>query len=234
MREIVLDTETTGLDPATGHRLVEIAAIEISDCIPTGEKFHVYINPQRDMPEEAFRVHGLSAEFLSDKPLFAEVAGDLLQFLGDARLVIHNAEFDMRFLNAEFERAGRPRLRPDQALDTLAMARRKHPGSSNSLDALCARYRIDSARRVKHSALIDAEILAEVYLELIGGRQSALILIEEPARAPLLIAVERPPRPEPLPHFIEREELEAHRTFVETMGKSAIWQLFFEEGRLRA
>ena len=227
MREIVLDTETTGLDPASGHRLVEIAGIELRDCIPTGEKFHIYLDPQRDMPDEAFRVHGLSAEFLTGKPLFAEVVDDLLRFVGDDRLVIHNAEFDMRFLNAELQKAGRPRLPAERAIDTLALARRKHPGSSNSLDALCARYRIDASRRVKHSALLDAEILADVYLELIGGRQAALILLEA-AEAQPIAASKQALRNAPLLHLIEACELDAHRRFVEAMGKSAIWQFFFE------
>jgi len=204
MREIVLDTETTGLDPASGHRLVEIAGIELRDCIPTGEKFHIYLDPQRDMPDEAFRVHGLSAEFLTGKPLFAEVVDDLLRFVGDDRLVIHNAEFDMRFLNAELQKAGRPRLPAERAIDTLALARRKHPGSSNSLDALCARYRIDASRRVKHSVLLEA------------------------AEAQPIAASKQALRNAPLLHLIEACELDAHRRFVEAMGKSAIWQFFFE------
>ena len=174
MREIVLDTETTGLDPASGHRLVEIAGIEIVNFIPTGRHYHTYINPARDMPEDAFRVHGLSAEFLAGHMLFEAIVDEFLGFVEGAKLVIHNAEFDMRFINHELARASRPAISMEGVIDTLALARRKHPGMSNSLDALCQRYRIDNSKRVKHGALIDAEILAEVYAELLGGRQTSL------------------------------------------------------------
>ncbi len=174
MREIVLDTETTGLDPASGHRLVEIAGIEIVNFIPTGRHYHTYINPARDMPEDAFRVHGLSAEFLAGHMLFEAIVDEFLGFVEGAKLVIHNAEFDMRFINHELARASRPTISMEGVIDTLALARRKHPGMSNSLDALCQRYRIDNSKRVKHGALIDAEILAEVYAELLGGRQTSL------------------------------------------------------------
>ena len=164
MREIVLDTETTGLDPANGDRVVEIGCVETMHHIATGESFHVYINPERDMPQEAFNVHGLSEEFLSDKPVFAEIIGDFMAFIGDAPLVIHNAEFDMRFLNAEFKKLGRPLLPRERAIDTVAMARRKFPGAQANLDALCRRFEIDLSRRNKHGALLDAELLADVYL----------------------------------------------------------------------
>jgi DNA polymerase-3 subunit epsilon len=176
IREIILDTETTGLDPATGDRVVEIGAVELLNHLPTGRTFHVYINPERDMPKEAEAVHGLSSAFLSDKPIFAAIAQDFLDFIGDAALVIHTASFDMAFLNAElgFLRLGP--IPPERVIDTLHIARQKHPGSANSLDALCRRYGIDNSRRTKHGALLDSELLADVYLELIGGRQTALIL----------------------------------------------------------
>src|SRR5947208_13155829 len=178
MREIVLDTETTGLDPYQGDRLVEIGCVELYNKIPTGQNFHCYINPERAMSASAFEVHGLSAEFLKDKPLFAEVAAEFLAFVGEAPLVAHNAAFDLGFLNAELERAGKPTLGSDRMVDTLLLARRRHPAGPNRLDDLCLRYGIDNTRRVKHGALLDAELLAEVYLELIGGRQAQLILVE--------------------------------------------------------
>ena len=178
MREIVLDTETTGLDPYQGHRLIEIGCIELLNRIPSGQTFHRYVNPERDVPAEAFAIHGLSAEFLKDKPRFAEVADELIAFIGEAPLVAHNASFDLNFINAELERAGRTAIARDRMVDTLLLARRKHPGGPNRLDDLCARYSIDNSRRTKHGALLDAEILAEVYLELIGGRQAQLILVE--------------------------------------------------------
>ncbi len=178
MREIVLDTETTGLDPLRGDRLVEIGCVEIFNRMPTGHTFHRYINPERDMPEEAFAVHGLSSEFLSTKPLFAEVADEFLEFIADAPLVIHNASFDIGFINAELARLSKPPIPRDRLVDTLLIARRKHPGVSNRLDDLCSRYAIDNSRRTKHGALLDAELLAEVYVDLIEARQSQLILAE--------------------------------------------------------
>src|SRR6202035_24639 len=178
MREIVLDTETTGLDPYQGHRLIEVGCIELLNRIPSGQTFHRYVNPERDVPAEAFAIHGLSAEFLRDKPFFAEVADELIAFIGEAPLVAHNASFDLNFINAEFDRAGRAAIARDRIIDTLLLARRKHPGRPNRLDDLCARYSIDNSRRAKHGALLDAEILPEVYLELIGGRQAQLILVE--------------------------------------------------------
>jgi DNA polymerase-3 subunit epsilon len=179
MREIVLDTETTGLDPGSGHRVVEIGCVELVNHLPTGHEFHRYLDPERDMPAEAFAVHGLSGEFLRGKPRFAEIAQEFATFIADARLVIHNAEFDLRFLNAEFTRCGLPTLDPSSAVDTVAMARRKFPGAQASLDALCRRFEIDLSARDKHGALLDAQLLAEVYLELIGGRQPDLELVAE-------------------------------------------------------
>ncbi|HEY0917807.1 DNA polymerase III subunit epsilon, partial [Devosia sp.] len=200
-REIVLDTETTGLSAATGDRIVEIGCIELVNHIPTGKHFHRYLNPERDMPEDAYRVHGLSDEFLRDKPLFAEVAEELLAFVGDATLIIHNAAFDISFLNAELERVALPAL-GNEVIDTVALAREVHPGARVSLDSLCKHYGIDNSRRTLHGALLDSEILAEVYLELIGGRQVALALVEDVRAAALDLGAGPPaarPRPSPLP-----------------------------------
>lgn len=174
MREIVLDTETTGFEPEEGHRIVEIGCVEVINQIPTGKTYHQYINPDRDMPTEAYDVHGISEEFLADKPRFTEVVQDFIDFIGDAKLVIHNAEFDMRFINHEFKMAGFPALPKERAIDTLAIARKKYPGSPASLDALCRRYEIDNSNRTFHGALLDSELLAEVYLHLLGGRQHGL------------------------------------------------------------
>lgn len=225
MREIILDTETTGLDPAKGDRLVEIGCIETLNQIPTGNEFHRYINPQRDVPEGAFKVHGLSAEFLSDKPLFETVAQDFLAFIGEARLVIHNAEFDMRFINAELMRAGQAAIGNERVLDTLAIARRKFPGASNSLDALADRFQVDRSRRDKHGALIDSLILAEIYLELSGGRQTAMALTSAPAPRPRTPGATAPlaARPLLLPSRLSEAERAAHAAFVATLGKDAIW-----------
>jgi DNA polymerase-3 subunit epsilon len=224
MREIVLDTETTGLDPFQGHRLVEIGCVEVLNRIPSGVTFHTYLNPQRDMPAEAFGVHGLSAEFLSDKPLFADVAAEFLAFIGDVPLVIHNAAFDIGFINAELERAGQPAIARDRLVDTLLLARRKYPGGSNRLDDLCGRFGIDNSRRTKHGALLDAELLAEVYLELIEARQAQLGL--SATSGPTLRAASagpRRPRPTPLLPRITDEERAAHQAFVQTLGAAAIW-----------
>jgi DNA polymerase-3 subunit epsilon len=225
MREIVLDTETTGLDPYQGHRMVEIGCIELVNRIPSGNSFHRYIYPEREMPSEAFAVHGLSVDFLKDKPLFAEVAEELIAFLGDAPLVAHNAMFDLGFLNAELERAGRPQVGRDRLVDTLILARRKHPGGSNRLDDLCARYAIDNSQRTKHGALLDAELLAEVYVELIGARQAQLILSQTTVSADgsASLAVLRV-RAVPLAARVTAEELAAHHTFVATLGADAIWR----------
>src|SRR5947207_9455400 len=179
MREIVLDTETTGLDPLRGDRLVEVGCIEIYNRMPTGQTFHRYLNPERDMPAEALAVHGLTTEFLAGKPLFAEIVDEFLEFIADAPLIIHNASFDVSFINAELDRIKRPAIMRERLVDTLLLARRKHPGVSNRLDDLCSRYSIDNSRRTKHGALLDAELLAEVYIDLIGARQSQLILAAE-------------------------------------------------------
>ncbi len=226
MREIVLDTETTGFEPESGDRIVEIGGVELFNHMPTGRTYHQYINPERDMPQDAFQVHGLSAEFLSDKPRFAEIGDAFLEFVGDAKLVIHNASFDMKFLNAELSWMKRPPLPMDQALDTLLIARKKFPGSPASLDALCRRFGIDNSSRTLHGALLDSEILAEVYLELIGGRQPGLVLSSQP-RAGTTGASDpawRPRlRPEPLPQRITAAEAAAHEKFVEKLGPGAIW-----------
>jgi DNA polymerase-3 subunit epsilon len=236
MREIVFDTETTGLDPIQGDRLVEIGCIELVNRFPTGNVFHRYVNPERDMPEAAFKVHGLSIDFLKDKPRFAEIVDELVEFLGDAPLVAHNAMFDLSFLNAELQRAGKGAVSRDRLVDTLMLARRKHPGGSNRLDDLCVRYKVDNSRRTKHGALLDAELLAEVYLELIGARQAMLGLAEVVA-APsangtgITIRV----RPEPLAPRITAEERAAHEAFIATLGPSPIWRAYIpaqvEEGQ---
>jgi len=225
MREIVLDTETTGLDPYEGHRLIEVGCIELVNRIPSGQTFHRYLYPERDVPAEAFAVHGLSGDFLKDKPLFADVVDDLIAFIGDAPLVAHNALFDLGFLNAELERCGKPLLPRDRLVDTLMLARRRHPAGPNRLDDLCARYGIDNSRRTKHGALLDAEILAEVYVELAGGRQAQLILVESGrgvTTGAYRIAVVAP-RPVPLAPRLSEAERAAHALFVESLGANAIW-----------
>ncbi len=225
MREIVLDTETTGLDPLRGDRLVEIGCVEIFNRMPTGHTFHRYINPERDMPEEAFAVHGLSSEFLSTKPLFAEVADEFLEFIADAPLVIHNASFDIGFINAELARLSKPPIPRDRLVDTLLIARRKHPGVSNRLDDLCSRYAIDNSRRTKHGALLDAELLAEVYVDLIEARQSQLILAE--SDGPRTRAGHDGPRRQretPLQPRVSDADREAHRAFIATLGDNALWK----------
>lgn len=228
MREIVLDTETTGLDPYQGHRLIEIGCVELYNRIPTGQVFHRYVNPERDIPVEAFQVHGISFDFLKDKPLFSEVADDLLSFLGDAPLVIHNAAFDLGFINAELERCTRPPVDRSRMVDTLLLARRKHPAGPNRLDDLCLRYRIDSSRRTKHGALLDAELLAEVYVELIGARQATLILVENGdglSRTPEQTAALRV-RANPLAPRLTADEQAAHHSFIGTLGSDAIWNSY--------
>src|SRR5947207_586400 len=194
MREIVLDTETTGLDPLRGDRLVEIGCVEVFNRMPTGQSFHRHINPERDMPAEAFAVHGLSSEFLASKPLFAAVVDEFLAFIGDAPLVIHNASFDIGFINAELERIKRPPIARERLVDTLLLARRKHPGVSNRLDDLCSRYSIDNSHRTNHGALLDAELLASVYIDLIGARQSQLILAAETQESRAVRAGDTPRR----------------------------------------
>jgi DNA polymerase III subunit epsilon len=226
MREIVLDTETTGLDPETGHRIVELGGVELVNHMPTGRVLHHYINPRRDVPQDAFEVHGLSTGFLADKPPFESVARAFLDFVGDARLVIHNAEFDMRFLNAELAWAGLPVLPPGQARDTLELARRRFPGAPNSLDALCRRFGIDNTGRTRHGALLDAELLAEVYLELVGGRQPVLTLTVTTigqGGAAAGAGWVPPARPRPLPARITPAEAAAHAAFVAEIGGGALW-----------
>lgn len=228
MREIVLDTETTGFEPSEGHRIVEIGAVELLNHLPTGRTYHQYLNPQRMMPKEAFDVHGLGDDFLRDKPLFAAIAEGFLLFIADAPLVIHNARFDMKFLNAELTAAGLPVLPQARAIDTLMMAREKFPGSPASLDALCRRYGVDNTRREKHGALLDSEILAEVYLELVGGRQPGFGLAEAPQAARDSTAEadagwRARPRQPALAPLITEAEAAAHAAFVAAMGDAAIW-----------
>lgn len=225
MRQIVLDTETTGLSPKDGDRLVEIGCLEIVNQVATGVHFHRYINPERDVPEGAFKVHGLSAEFLSDKPKFAEVVDEFVTFIGDDPLVIHNASFDMGFINHELTMVGRPALEFARAIDTLLIARKRFPGAQNSLDALCRRFGIDNSNRVKHGALLDAELLAEVYLELMGGRQPGLVLDASLDRrqnetGPV---VQRAPRATPLPARLTAQERAAHEAFVATLAEGGLW-----------
>lgn len=233
LREIVFDTETTGVQANNGDRLVEIGCVELLNHIPTGRNFHVYINPERSMPVEAFDIHGLSAEFLADKPLFAEIADRFCEFIGDSRLIAHNATFDIGFLNAEFTRTGHPALSMSRVIDTLMLARRKNPGSPASLDALCSRYGIDNSRRTKHGALMDAEILAEVYIELIGGKQADLGLGTASSRARSLAAASEKTNANRakrifVPHLSE-EEIGRHRAFIARMGEKAIWQDYLPE-----
>ena len=228
MREIVLDTETTGLDPLRGDRLVEIGCVEIFNRMPTGQTFHRHINPERDVPAEAFAVHGLSTQFLASKPLFAEVVDEFLDFIADAPLVIHNASFDISFINAELDRIKRPAILRERLVDTLLLARRKHPGVSNRLDDLCSRYAIDNSRRTKHGALLDAELLAEVYIDLIGARQSQLILAAESREIRIGASGEMPRRQRlvPLAPRITEEDREAHRAFIATLGDKPVWNEF--------
>lgn len=228
MREIVLDTETTGIDPGKGHRIVEIGCVEIVNLVPTGRIFHALINPERDVPEEAFRVHGYSTAFLRDKPLFERISDDFLNFIADDRLVIHNAEFDVRFIDSEFARLGIAPLAPARVLDTLALARRKHPRSPNSLDALSDRYGIDRSRRIRHGALLDAEILAEIYAELLGGRQRTLEFAQSTKitpKSPGAIAPKE--RSAPIQAALCAADLLAHAEHALTLGPRSIWSQFF-------
>jgi DNA polymerase III subunit epsilon len=222
MREIVLDTETTGLDPVAGHRIVEIGCIELMNHIATGQHFHSYLNPDRDMPTAAFEIHGLSAEFLAQHPTFDLIAERFLTFIGDAPLVIHNAEFDMRFINAELARLGWPTIPMTRTIDTVRMARSKFPGAQASLDALCRRFGIDNSARTKHGALLDAELLAEVYLELTGGRQPGLQLASETRQAS---QAEKPTSHRARPHAPSAAELAAHAAFVQRYLKDPVWLL---------
>jgi DNA polymerase III subunit epsilon len=227
MREIILDTETTGLDPDKGDRVLEIACVEILNDAPTGKTYHVLINPERDVPDEAARVHGHTTQMLKDKPVFAAIAKDFVNFIREDRLVIHNAEFDVRFLNVEFKRLGIAPLAKERVVDTLAMARKKHPGASNSLDALCDRYRIDRSRRVFHGALLDCELLVEVYIELSGGRQKSLGLAA-PTRSAVGRAStsRRAARPAPLAPRLTEAELAAHAVHMEKYGDAAYWRKY--------
>ena len=232
MREIVLDTETTGLDPNQGHRLVEVGCIELLNRIPTGATFHAYLNPERDMPAEAFAIHGLSIEFLKGHKRFIEIVDDFLAFIGeDTPLVIHNAGFDHGFLCAELKRVERALIARERLVDTLALARRKHSAGPYNLDALCARYGIDNSRRTKHGALLDAEILAEVYLELIGARQAQLGLaesVERPSKGGSGAAALRT-RPVALAARVSEADREAHRKFVATLGENAVWRNYMPD-----
>jgi DNA polymerase III subunit epsilon len=238
LRELVLDTETTGLDPKENHRIVELACVELVNYIPTGSSWHWYFNPEREMPHAASEVHGLTGAFLADKPLFAVLADEILTVLGDARLIIHNASFDIGFLNHEFGRLGHSPIGFDRVIDTLALARRKHPGSPNNLDALCRRYGVDNAKRTKHGALLDSELLADVYLRLIGAEQAGLdfaagtVAASFESEAPVMI------RPLPLPPLITSEEQTAHAIFLASLGPDALWhrfvRLYEEIGRAAA
>ncbi|WP_299859936.1 DNA polymerase III subunit epsilon [uncultured Roseobacter sp.] len=225
MREVVLDTETTGFDPETGDRIVEIGAVELMGHMATGKTYHQYINPERSMPEEAFQVHGLGDDFLRDKPKFAQVGQAFLDFIGDAKLVIHNASFDIKFLNAELKWMGLPQIPWEQAIDTLEIARKRFPGSPASLDALCRRFNIDNSSRTLHGALLDSEILAEVYLELIGGRQPDFGLSTASQNTTGAGGEEWTPRPRPvlLKSRISEEEAAAHADFVAKLGDDAVW-----------
>jgi DNA polymerase III subunit epsilon len=227
MREIILDTETTGLSPITGDRLVEIGCVELINHLPSGKTYHVYLNPERDMPKEAEAVHGLSAAFLKDKPLFKTIAQDFLDFIEDAPLIIHNASFDMGFINAELAKIGRTAVPPAQVIDTLQMARRSHPMGPNSLDALCKRYGIDNSKRTKHGALLDAELLADVYLELIGGRQTALGLQAKSTTQKLEIQSSRSTtrvRVEVMASRLTQEESALHQARIVELGEKALWK----------
>ncbi len=225
MREIVLDTETTGVEANAGDRVVEIGCVELVNHCPTGRTFHQYINPERPMSDGAFQVHGLSDAFLADKPVFAAIAQQFAEFIDGARLVIHNAAFDVGFLNMEFKRVGLPPIEPGRVVDTLAMARRKHPGAGNSLDALCSRYGIDNTRRTRHGALLDSEILAEVYIELIGGKQADLGLGVGAAAglgSALGGIIERPQRLRPLAPRLDEVAIAAHQAFILGL-KTPLW-----------
>ncbi|HET7333616.1 MAG TPA: DNA polymerase III subunit epsilon [Rhizomicrobium sp.] len=227
MREVVLDTETTGLDPSDGHRVIEIGCVELIDHMPTGEDFHVYLNPERDVPVESQRVHGLDEAFLADKPLFADVAEKLLEFLGDAPLVIHNAGFDLKFLNSEFHRVRMEPIPFARAIDTIEIAKAKLPGVRYSLDELCKRFGIDLSARTKHGALLDAELLARLYLELIGGRQTRMALAPGDAgtrRDETMESHAARQRPKPLGSRISAAETAAHTAFVQKeLGENALW-----------
>lgn len=226
MREIVWDTETTGFDPTAGDRIVEIGAVELNQHLPTGRVFHQYINPERDMPPGAYEVHGLSIDFLKDFPIFSEIANEFIDFIGDATLIAHNAKFDMKFINSELKNANLPEVPLNQSLDTLEIARKKFPGAQNSLDALCRRFNIDNSGRQKHGALLDSEILAEVYLELVGGRQpdfSLSLVGNSSFENPLDTSSTVISRPKKLDSLITNKEKIAHEEFILSLGVSAAW-----------
>ncbi len=225
MREVVLDTETTGLDPIEGHRVIEIGCVELIDHFPTGREFQAYLNPERLVPMDSQRIHGITDEFLADKPLFAAVVDELIAFMGDAPLVIHNASFDLKFLNAELHRLGHPPIPFARAIDTIEIAKNKIPGARYSLDELCRRFGVDLSSRAKHGALLDAQLTAQIYLELVGGRQKTLVLAPIDAAAAVTAVVEAlPPRPAPLEVLVTTAELEAHAEFVaRELGTDAVW-----------
>jgi DNA polymerase-3 subunit epsilon len=227
MREIVLDTETTGFDPADGHRIIEIGCVELFEHFPTGKTLQFYLNPERDVPIESQRVHGISGEFLQDKPLFSAVVDELLEFLGDAPLVIHNAAFDMRFLNAELARVSKPPLHISRAIDTIEIAKRKIPGARYSLDELCKRFGVDLSARTKHGALLDADLTAQIYLELLGGRQQRLVLAPVDAKPEAVVEVRvARVRLTPLASLLTEAEKEAHVAFIaKELGEAAVWKL---------
>lgn len=234
MREIVMDTETTGLDPFSGHRIVEIGAIELINHLPTGNVYHQYVNPERDMPEEAFNVHGLSEEFLSSKPVFSNIAAEFLEFIGDGTLIIHNAPFDMKFLNAELSWINLDQLLMDRVIDTLALARKRFPTGPNSLDALCRRFGVDNSKRDKHGALLDSELLADVYIELIGGRQTALGLTQQSETVEKMVGLENhtiTQRPNKLPERLDSHEIAAHENMLIRLGDKALWKTLLSNSR---
>ena len=227
MREIVLDTETTGLDPQDGHRIVEIGAVELYNHVPTGNVYHQYINPIISMPDQAFAIHGLSDEFLSDKPKFSEIAKEFLDFIGSAKLVIHNAAFDIKFINAELKRIDKEEITFDRATDTLAIARKKFPGSPASLDSLCRRFKIDNSARVVHGALLDSQILAEVYLELVGGKQPDFALnianVSNENNNSIFHEKRARVRKEKLKSRLTTEEKANHENFIKELGNTSMW-----------
>ena len=227
MREIVLDTETTGLDPQDGHRIVEIGAVELYNHVPTGNVYHQYINPLISMPDQAFAIHGLSDEFLSDKPKFSEIAKEFLDFIGSAKLVIHNAAFDIKFINAELKSIDEEEITFDRATDTLAIARKKFPGSPASLDSLCRRFKIDNSARVVHGALLDSQILAEVYLELVGGKQPDFALnianVSNENNNSIFNEKRAQVRKEKLKSRLTTEEKANHENFIKKLGKNSMW-----------
>jgi DNA polymerase III subunit epsilon len=223
MREIVLDTETTGMDPATGDKLVEIGCVELMNLLPTGKTYHIYLNPERPIPPEATAVHGITDDFVKDKPTFGEIVGEFMEFIGNDRLVIHNAEFDMKFLNAELKTFGFPSLDHRRAFDTLTLARKKYPGSPANLDALCRRFNIDNTGRTFHGALLDSQLLAEVYLELAGGRQGGLDITTKNSTEAMEVAQGNRPYREPRTFPVHAEEEKAHEAMLASM-KNPLWK----------